>query len=101
MKRTVTIEATPQELAEAFWNLGDDEQAEFFHGLYDAIERTNAEPGAWCPIEYGEMQWYCLATNLSQPEHEKARAMLMALSAGLWLHLTDWLDGPDRRPDCV
>lgn len=41
--REVDIEMTPQELAEEFWNMDSEQQADFFNVLADIIEQNQGK----------------------------------------------------------
>lgn len=81
---TSEIDLTPKLMAEAFWNMGSDKQAEFFHELNTVIVTSHAkDPKSWA-WSLGEMQWCYVAALL---EKDKAgRDMLMAMAAPLYLH---------------
>ena len=76
---TVTIESkaevslTPQLMAEAFWAMDSQQQADFFAALADAVKRTQGAYG------YGEMQWCYMRDDIRK--NKEASNMYMALSA--------------------
>ena len=80
----VTLTVTPQMLAQAFWDMGSDEQAQFFGALNQIISQEYAtKPGsvAW---SLGEMQWLYLGDALDKDK--PAREMLMAMAAPMFMH---------------
>ena len=82
---TATVQLTPAMLAEAFWKLYSDEQAEFFTELAKLIEGEHAA-GNTHVYALGEMQWHYVGSELERPENKKAREMLMTMAAPLYMH---------------
>lgn len=69
---------TPQILAEAFWGMGSDEQAEFFHELARVVKEDNkSNPHSY---SLGEMQWLYMMEDIKKRSKDAAD-MYMALSA--------------------
>lgn len=66
---------TPQVMAERFWSMGSDEQADFFKYLAAEIKNRNPKPA----YEYGEMQWCYLVDDLKKDA--EAWNMYLALSS--------------------
>lgn len=74
-----TTEITPAMMAECFWQMGSDKQAEFFNHLHDVIQEDHkTNPSAY---SHGELQWCALRLDLDKPENKRGKAMHMALSA--------------------
>lgn len=71
------IPADPKGLALLFWNMSDQQQADFFHEL-GLLAKANEEEN---PGGYGmcEMQW-CYMANAIKKRSPIARDMYMALS---------------------
>lgn len=81
---TTSVNITPQMMADAFWDMGTDEQAEFFAALNKVIQHDLAtKPKSWA-WGLGELQWYHLGDTLNQ--NKDAREMLMAMAAPLYLN---------------
>ena len=81
---TAKVHLTPAMMAEAFWAMGNGEQAKFFEELNLLIQHefaTKPKSYAW---SLGEMQWLYLGDSLA--ENRPAREMLMAMAAPLYLH---------------
>lgn len=76
---TVKLTITPEMMAEAFWNLGSDGQADFFNHLHDVIEDNHKSNTS--AYSHGEMQWCWLRRDLDKPENKRGKTMHMALSA--------------------
>lgn len=93
MQKTVTVEITPAEMAQAFWNMSNVQQAEFFDQLAQVIrENHKTNPSAYA---MGELQWHWLAAEMRNPiegrqpgEASLTRAgqMLQAMAAPIYLH---------------
>ena len=82
---TVNVEITPAMMAEAFWGMEDESQAEFFGKLNELIQHeyaTQPKSYAW---SLGEMQWFYLGDRLAN--NKPAREMLMAMAAPLYLNV--------------
>lgn len=78
MRKIVNVAVEPKELAEAFWHMGSDEQAEFFHELAQVvIEDNKSNPSAY---SLGEMQWLYMTRDIKSRSQDAAD-MYMALSA--------------------
>lgn len=81
---TTSVNITPQMMADAFWEMGTDEQAEFFAALNKVVRHDHAtKPKSWA-WGLGELQWYYLGDTLHQ--NKDAREMLMAMAAPLYLN---------------
>lgn len=81
---TTDVDLTPREVAEMFWSMDNNQQAEFFVHLYNAIQRDNAKGITWMRDEYATMQWYQLRRGikeLPQEEQLKAANMIRAVAA--------------------
>lgn len=78
MESETTVRLTPQVLASVFWNMSDDQQADFFAALAEEIER-NRDPKA-ASYSLGEMQWWYMHRRL-QERKGKALSVYLALSA--------------------
>ena len=79
------VTLTPKMLAEAFWEMGSDEQVEFFLELSRVIkeDQDNGNNGAY---SQGELQWCYIGSELSKPQNKEARSMLMTMAAPLYLN---------------
>jgi len=84
------IEITPKILAESFWNLDSDGQAEFFAQLHDCVTESNDRHNRLYGL--GEMQWCYMMDSIRK--NTKANKMYMALSAFAF----DWF-APAQRVD--
>lgn len=81
---TTTVRITPKMFAEAFWDMGSDDQAAFFAELNKLVQHdyaTSPKSQAW---SLGEMQWFYLGDALGG--NKEARDMLMAMAAPLYLN---------------
>ena len=79
-----TVQLTPAMMAEAFWQLGSDEQAKFFAELTKVIhEDHKTNSGAY---NLGELQWFYVGKELLKQENNEARSMLMTMAAPLYLN---------------
>ena len=83
---TATVQITPAMMAEAFWQMGTDMQAEFFDELARVIRedhKTNR-----LAYSYGELQWHYLGSELLDrtARNAQARNMLMTMAAPLYLN---------------
>lgn len=75
-----TIKVDPKLIAEMFWAMSDDQQADFFEELAKCANASHAEnKGKWYSSEFGDMQWCYLAGKLKA--RPLAQKMYMALSA--------------------
>ncbi len=75
---TSRINITPRVMAEAFWGMTDNEQAQFFAELHDVI--TTTSPHAY---SLGEMQWCYLSDELNK--NAKAKEMACAMTAWVFV----------------
>ena len=84
---TVTTEffVSPKDMAEAFWNMPSDQQAEFFSELAKTIAADHAN-GNTSAYGMGDYQWFWLGDELNRPENQKARDALMSMAAPLYLN---------------
>ena len=84
---TVTTEffVSPKAMAEAFWGMSSDKQAEFFSELAKVILADHAD-GNTAAYGLGEYQWFWLADDLNRPENHQARDALMSMAAPLYLN---------------
>jgi len=81
---SATVELTPTMLAQAFWGMGSDQQAEFFRELSRiVVAEYAANPKSWAR-GLGEMQWLYMGEALEKDD--TAREMLMAMAAPLYMH---------------
>lgn len=86
-----TVEITPAMMAEAFWNMSDTLQAEFFAELAKVIQADHAS-GNTSAYSLGEAQWYHLGEymrlSLAGPGTTLTPAghMPQAMAAPLYLH---------------
>mgnify|MGYP006320696073 CR=1 FL=1 len=78
VKHQSVIECDARQLAEIFWNMSDEEQAEFFHELHGII--TTHHEDNWHSYSLGEAQWLSLA-NAVKKRGREAHDMFMAFSA--------------------
>ena len=83
---TVTTEffVSPKEMAQTFWNMSSDQQAEFFSELAKVILADHAG-GNTAAYGLGEYQWFALADDLNRPENRQARDVLMSMAAPHYL----------------
>lgn len=88
MQVETDISITPRMMAEAFWNMTDLEQVEFFAELHDVINKDKT-PGA-CTWSCGEMQWLYMADALNK--NLKAKEMACAIMANVFLHSTNFME---------
>ncbi len=82
---TATVQLTPAMLAEAFWGLGSDGQAEFFAELAKVI-KADHEGGNRSAYSLGELQWFYVGDELDKPANKEARDMLMTMAAPHYMH---------------
>lgn len=85
------VDVTPKQVAELFWGMDSDQQAQFFYELYQAIQRSH-ESGEtrFSYDEYADMQWRYLRDGikkLGKEDQLKAANMVRALSADFWQYL--------------
>lgn len=84
-KVTAEVSLTPTMLADAFWMLSSDEQAQFFTELAKVIQ-SDHESGNSSAYSLGELQWFFLGDELLKNKNKLARDMLMTMAAPLYLH---------------
>jgi hypothetical protein len=85
---TVQIRITPSMMAEAFWNMGSEQQLEFFEHLATVIKedhKTNT-----MAYSMGALQWYFLGDEMRT--NKQARDMLMTMAAPLYLHTLNFVE---------
>lgn len=70
---------TPELMAEVFWNMHDEQQAEFFHQLAVVIEKYNEDHDNKA-YSYGEMQWLNMTEKIRE-RSSKASNMFLSFSA--------------------
>ena len=78
---TVEVKLTTRAMAEAFWNMNAQEQAEFFSELASLIKedhKTNC-----LAYSLGELQWFHLGDQLKGD----AREVLMSMASPLYLNV--------------
>lgn len=80
-----TVQLTPAMMAEAFWGMGNNEQAQFFQELNAIVKHDYVTKPKSCAWSLGEMQWLYLGDTLN--ENKPAREMLMAMAAPLYLNV--------------
>lgn len=68
------IKLTPKQLAEAFWNMYDDEQVEFFAELFTVA-------GMGESYYNFELQAFHIHDKIRNTENEEAKEALMSLAA--------------------
>ena len=74
------VKLTPKQLAEQFWDMHDDDQAEFFKELFTVAGMKDS----YCSFE---SQAYFLHETIRESKNEKAKEALMSLAAPFFLHL--------------
>lgn len=74
------VKLTPKQLAEQFWELYDEEQAEFFGELFNITGMKDSYFSF-------ESQAYHLHETIRESKNEKAKEALMSLAAPFFLHL--------------
>ena len=94
---TATVRITPAMMAEAFWDMDANLQAEFFDELARVIRedhKTNR-----LAYSYGELQWHHLGYELLDrtTRNAQARNMLMAMAAPLYLNTLRVAEGMEAR----
>ena len=88
---TAKVQLTPAMMAEAFWKMGSDQQAEFFDELARVIRedhKTNTSA-----YSLGELQWFFVGDELLTPKNKVAREMLMTMAAPLYLNTLRFAEG--------
>ena len=88
MEISASVQITPKMLAEAFWGLDSERQAEFFSELKNAIN-NDYENGNSCAYSNGELQWVRLADDLEK--NQNAKEMACALMASFFVRTTNYL----------
>lgn len=68
------VKPTPKQLAEAFWNMYSDEQAEFFTELFNAAGMDESYFNFEC-------QAFHIHDKIRDTKNEKAKEALMSLAA--------------------
>lgn len=81
------VNASPELLAQMFWAMSAEEQAEFFEALHDI---TNKESS----YGLGEMQWCYMSDAIEA--RPKAKAQACAMMVWIFNRATDFLS---RNPD--
>jgi hypothetical protein len=79
MKFETEVKPTPKQLAEAFWNMYDDEQVEFFAELFNAA-------GMGESYYNFELQAFHIHDKIRSTENEEAKEALMSLAAPFFYH---------------
>lgn len=74
MKFETEVKPTPKQLAESFWNLANDEQAEFFAELFETAGMEES-------YYLFELQSFHLHDRIRNTKNEKAKEALMSLAA--------------------
>jgi hypothetical protein len=82
-----TVEATPEQLAQAFWAMDAESQAEFFAQLHDITEREST-------YGLGEMQWCYMSDEIEK--NPKAKAQACSMMVWIFNRATDFLDHQPR-----
>lgn len=94
MEATTTVTITPRMMAEAFWNMPDTQQAEFFEHLANVVQFDHAS-GNGSAYSMGELQWFHLGDRMKISLEDRkfgddyltqAGHMLQAMAAPLYLH---------------
>lgn len=88
MEAIAAVKITPQMMAEAFWNMDDDQQAEFFAELHNVV--TEYGKTHWEAYGLGEMQWLRMGEKINK--NAKSKEMACAMLAWVFNHATDFLD---------
>jgi hypothetical protein len=70
------LEITPKMMAQAFWSMGSEQQAQFFEELSNEINGDTY---------HANCQWFYLGDDLRK--NDKARSMLMDIAAPLYLEV--------------
>lgn len=78
MKKCIDIQATPEELAELFWEIGSEEQCRFFIRLGEVTEQIGCK---------SEMQWWYMTDEIKKSGNERAKETLMNMASFFYLHL--------------
>jgi hypothetical protein len=83
VKITTELDLTSEEVAHAFWNLNDEEQAEFFAHLYDITEKDGA-------VAHGEMQWCSMSNYINK--NKKAKKQACQMTSWIFNHASEFLN---------
>ena len=90
VKKEETIELSPRQMAEVFWNMDENEQDDFFHELANVVaEETDSRAITY---SHGEMQW-CHMTQAIKKRSKQARECFLAFSAfayDYWPQKSEW-----------
>lgn len=79
MKFETNVKPTPKQLAEAFWDMFNDEQAEFFTELFK-VAKMNESYYSF------ESQAYHIHDKIREGNMEYAKEALMSLAAPFFYH---------------
>jgi hypothetical protein len=88
---TTAVQITPAMMAEAFWQMGSDQQVEFFDELARVIQDDHKTRAS--AYGMGELQWFFVGDELQNPKNKNARSMLMAMAAPLYLNILRFTEG--------
>jgi hypothetical protein len=83
MKITTELALSSKEVAQAFWNLNDEEQAEFFEHLYDITEQDGA-------VAHGDFQWCAMSIYINK--NKKAKQQACQMTSWIFNHASDFLN---------
>lgn len=80
MMATADVTITPDMMAQAFWDMGSDQQVEFFAALASVInaDKVGGNDNAYT---YGELQWFFTGNELMKADNKVAKEMLMTMAA--------------------
>lgn len=92
MEIVSNVPITPRLLAEAFWNLDSNEQANFFEELYNILDGKK-----WPAHSLGEMQWLYMSDAIEKSE--KAKTMATVLASHIFVRATNYLSKPPSYGD--
>lgn len=81
------IKASPALLAQMFWAMSSEEQAEFFEALHDLTNKEST-------YGLGEMQWCYMSDEIDK--RPKAKAQACSMMVWIFNRATDFLS---RQPD--
>lgn len=76
-----SVEVTPRLMAELFWDLSADEQADFFAELNDVIADS--------AYGHGEAQWCAMSIEINK--NKKAKEQVCSMLAWVFNHATNYL----------
>lgn len=79
---TGVVEVSPRLIAEAFWNMDAEQQAEFFAELNDVIGDS--------AYGHGEAQWCAMGIEINK--RIKAKEQACSMLAWIFNHATDFLE---------